>query len=47
MFYPDNALNIQGLPLLEISVHQIVSQNTGEDEEVCLLFDVFQHTPLA
>lgn len=44
MFYPDSALNIHGFPLLKISVHQIVLPNTGEEDEMCLLFDIFQKT---
>lgn len=39
MFYPDITLNIQGFPLLDISVHQAVSQNRAEDE-ICFLFEV-------
>lgn len=41
MLYPDSALNIQGFPLLEVSVHQAVSQNTGEEDKIFFLFDIF------
>lgn len=42
MFYSDSALSIEGFPLLEASVDQIVLQKTGEKDEMCLLFDIFQ-----
>lgn len=44
MSYPDSALSIEGFPLLEASVDQIVLQIRGEEDEMCLLFDTFQET---
>lgn len=41
MFYPVPALNIQAFPLLEVSVHQVISLNTEEEDKMYLLFDIY------